>query len=86
MTGTSEPDVRPVGALAVGAAVLSGVLAVTYFLSPLAYLPAALAVGLGAAARREERTRALGTTALVIASAAVVWASAVLVLTIRSSG
>jgi hypothetical protein len=76
----SEPDIRPLGALALGFAVLSALLAVTYFLSPLAYLAAALAVPLSLVARGDERTRAMGTTALVIAVVAIVVATVVLVL------
>lgn len=30
-----EPDIRPLGALALGAAIVSAVLSVTYFVTPL---------------------------------------------------
>ncbi|WP_127480929.1 hypothetical protein [Nocardioides pantholopis] len=75
----AEPDIRPLGWLALGAAVVSALLAVSYFLSPLAYPVAALAVPLGFLARGEEHIRALGTAALVIAAAAVGCATTVLV-------
>lgn len=75
----SEPDIRPLGWLALGAAVLSALFAVTYFLSPLTYLLAALAVPLGVIARGDERIRAMGTAALVIAVVAIGSATAILV-------
>ena len=68
------------GILALLPAVLSMAFAVTYFYSPLSYLAAALAIPLGVIGRGHERSRALGTTAVVVASVGVVWATVVLVL------
>ena len=73
----SEPSTRPLGALALGFAALSAVLGVTYFFSFLAYLAAAVAIPLGVMARGHERSRAMGTAAVVIA---VVGATVALVL------
>lgn len=75
----SEPDVRPLGFIAVGFAVLGLVLAPSYFLSLLAYLFAAPALVLGLVARTDERIRKLGTAAVAVAIVAVLVASAVLV-------
>jgi hypothetical protein len=75
-----EPDIRPLGGLALGLAVLSALFAVTYFLSPLAYLAAALAVLLGLVARGDERIAAMGTASAVIAVVAIIWATVILVL------
>lgn len=68
-TNPSEaaPDVRPLGALAVSMSLLCLGLALTYLLSPLAYLVAVIAVPLGIAARSNELTRRPGNVALVIA-------------------
>ncbi|QIK65664.1 hypothetical protein G7072_04305 [Nocardioides sp. HDW12B] len=68
---TSEPDPRVLGRMALGLAVLSLVLAATYFFSPLAYLVGALAVVLGLVSRTDVRSRSLGTVTLVIAAAAI---------------
>jgi len=76
----SEPDIRPLGGLALGLAVLSALFAMSYFYSPLAYLTAALAVPLGVMARGDHRIRAMGTTAVIIAVLAIIGATAVLVL------
>jgi hypothetical protein len=76
----SEPDIRPLGGLTLGLAVLSALFAVSYFFSPLAYLAAALAVTLGVIARGDERIRAMGTTAVIVAVGATIWATVVLVL------
>lgn len=73
----SEPDVRPLGFIAVGFAIVSLILAPSYFLSLLAYLPAVPAVVLGFIARGHTATRALGKAALVIAGAAIVCATCV---------
>ena len=75
-----KPDICPFGGLALGLAVLSALFAVSYFFSHLAYLAAALAVPLGLVARGEERIRAMGTTAVIIAVVAIIWATAPLVL------
>ena len=53
----TEPDVRPLGIMALGLAVVSAAFAVSYFFSPLAYLAAAVAIVLGVIARSEERSR-----------------------------
>lgn len=74
-------DVRPLGFLAVGFAVLSLLLAPTYFLSVLAYLAAVPAVVLGVTARNDEPIRKMGTAALALALIAIVVASATLFLT-----
>lgn len=76
----AEPDVRPLGALALGAAALSAVLSVTYFLSPFAFLSTAVALPLALVARTHERSRGLGNAALVLSVLAVVAAGATLVL------
>jgi hypothetical protein len=69
----SEPDVRPIGILAIGLALLSLVLAPSFFVNPVAFLPAVPAVVLGFIARGDEATRAMGNAALVIVAAAIVW-------------
>jgi hypothetical protein len=74
----SGPDIRPLGFLALGFAVLSIVLAPTYFFSWLAYLPAVPALALGFVARKEEPIRGMGTLAVVLASLAIICATAVL--------
>lgn len=74
-----EPDPRPLGALALGLAVLAALAAPTYFLSAFAYLAAAPAIALGVVARGMERSRSLGTGAAVLAAVAVVVATAFLV-------
>lgn len=71
----SEPDVRPLGFIAIGFAVVSLILGPLYFLSPLAWLPAVPAVILGFIARGDKATRAMGNAALVIVGAAIVWAT-----------
>jgi hypothetical protein len=75
------PDVRPLGFLAVGFAVLSLVLAPSYFLSVLAYLVAVPALVLGFIARTDEPIRRMGTAALALALISIVVASATLFLT-----
>jgi hypothetical protein len=80
----AEPDIRPLGGLALGFAVLSALFAVSYFFSPLAYLAAALAVPLGVMARGDERIRTMGTAAVAIAAVAIVLASVVLAPSILS--
>lgn len=74
----TEPDVRPLGIMALGLALLSAAFAVSYFLSPLAYLAAAIAIVLGVIARTEERSRAMGTFAVVVAVFAVIGATSLL--------
>lgn len=75
----TEPDMRPLGALALSAAILSAVLSVTYFLSPLAYIGAVIALPLGLMSRNHERSRAVGNVAIVMAAIAIAAASATLV-------
>jgi hypothetical protein len=77
----ARPDVRPLGLLAVGCAVLSLVLAPSYFLSVLAYVAAVPAFVLGFVARTEEPIRNMGTAAMVLALGAIVVASTTLFLT-----
>jgi hypothetical protein len=79
-TRQAEPDVRPLGFIAIGFALLSLVLAPSYFLSLLAYLPAVPAVILGFVARGDQPTRAMGNAALVIAGAAIVSATCVVLV------
>jgi hypothetical protein len=76
----SEPDIRPLGGLALGLAVLSAIFAWSNFFIPLAYLVAALAVPLGVVARGDERIRAMGTAAVIVAFVAIIWATGVLVM------
>ncbi|WP_157538340.1 MULTISPECIES: hypothetical protein [unclassified Nocardioides] len=77
-TRQSEPDVRPLGFIAVGFAVLSALLALSVLWSPLAYLPAAVAAFLGFVARRDRATRLMGNVTLIVAGAAIVWATCML--------
>ena len=74
------PDVRPLGFIALGFALLSLALAPTYFLSVLAYLPAVPALLLGWIARGDEPTRTMGTATLGITGTAVVCATLVVLL------
>jgi hypothetical protein len=73
-----EPDFRPLGFIAVGFAALSALLALSGVLSPLAYLPAAIAIPLGFITRRDEPTRAMGNATLLVAFGAVIWATCTL--------
>lgn len=82
--GAAEPDIRPLGWLAIAFAGLSAVCALSYFFSPLTFLAALVAVPLGLAARSDERTRDTGTTAVVIALVACV--GAVLMLVFAEGG
>lgn len=66
------------GYLAVGVAVLSLLLAPTYFLSAYAYLAAAPALVLGLLARTDASARRWGTVAVALALVAVVGASVTL--------
>ena len=75
-----EPDIRPLGALALGAALLSAFFAISYFWSPLTYLAAALAVPLGLMSRGDRRIRAVGTASVIIAVLAILCATYVLLL------
>lgn len=72
---------RPLGALALGAAILSVALSWTYFFSPYALLAAVVALPLGLMSRGHERSRGMGTAASVLAVIAVVVAGATLILT-----
>jgi hypothetical protein len=75
-----QPDIRPLGFIAVGLAVLSFLLAPSYFFSLYAYLAAAPALALGFIARTDEAIRKLGTAAVALALVASIVASVVLVL------
>jgi len=70
----SEPDVRPLGFIAIGFAIVSLILAPSAFLNLYAYLSAVPAVILGFIARGDKATRAMGNASLVITGAAIVWA------------
>lgn len=76
---SSGPSPVPLGVLAVLVAVVSAVLALTYFLSLLAYLGAPLALALGALVLHDRRSRNLGISAIAIAVLAIVSATVVLV-------
>jgi hypothetical protein len=76
----TEPDVRPLGFIAIGFALLSLLLAPSYFLSLLAYLPVIPAAILGFIARGDQPTRAMGNAALVIAGTAIVCATCVVLV------
>ncbi|MCZ4497532.1 MAG: hypothetical protein JWQ74_85 [Marmoricola sp.] len=71
---------RPLGLFAFGFAFVSLALALSYFLTPLAYIPALLAVALGVISRGDKTTRVMGNVALAIAGAAIVCATCVLLL------
>jgi hypothetical protein len=79
-TRHGEPDVRPLGFIAIGFALLSLVLAPSYFLSLLAYLPAVPAVILGFITRGDQPTRAMGNAALMVAGAAIACATWVILV------
>ena len=72
-------DSPALGAIALVVAVLSLLCALTYLFSAFAYLGAVLALPLGVLARGVPRSRGLGTGALVVAAAACLVATAVLV-------
>ncbi len=76
----TEPDLRPLGALARGAAILSAALSVTYLFSPLAYRGAVIALPLGLMSRSHESTHGLGNVAIVLAVIAIVAVSVTLIL------
>jgi hypothetical protein len=80
-TSQREPDIRPLGYIAVGLGVLSLILAPTYFLSLYAYLAAVPALVVGFIARKDKRTRRTGTVAVALSLLAALVASAVLVST-----
>ncbi|WP_445256597.1 hypothetical protein [Nocardioides aurantiacus] len=78
-----EPDgpaTWPLGAGALGVAVVGVLVSWTYFYSPLAYVAAVVAVPLGMVARTDDGSRRLGTAALVLTAVAVVAATVTLVL------
>lgn len=79
MTDTG-PDVRPLGAIALGVAILGAVLSVTYFLSPLAFIAALIALPLGVVSRTHRRSRTMGTAAIVVALLSIFAATATLIL------
>lgn len=76
---SNEPNVRPLGCLAVGCGVLSILMAPTVFLSVFAIPPAVLALALGLAARSEESTRKMGSVAVVLGLLALLCATVLLV-------
>lgn len=73
------PDARPLGALALLAAVVAVVLSLTYFWSPFAYLAVAVSLPLAMAARTEESSRRMGSIASVVSLLALLVATAILV-------
>jgi hypothetical protein len=73
-----EPDVRPLGYIAVGVGVLSLILAPTYFFSLYAYPAAVPAFVLGFIARKDQRTRRTGIAAIALSILAALVATAVL--------
>jgi steroid 5-alpha reductase family enzyme len=75
----TEPDMRPLGALALGAAILSAVLSVTYFFSFQAYLAAVIALPLGLMSRSHERSCGMGNVAIMLAVFTIAAASATLI-------
>lgn len=74
----TEPDIRRLGGLALGAAVLAALFSVTYFFILLAYLAATVAVPLGLLSRGHEHSRGPGNAAIVLSIVAIVTASAML--------
>jgi hypothetical protein len=70
----AEPDTRPLGYIAIGAAGLTVLLALSYLLTPLALLTGVLAMLFGAAARTVPESRQMGNAALVVAPIAMVLA------------
>lgn len=74
----AQPDVRPLGTIALGAAGLTGLLAVSYLLSPLAFVSGVLAVFFAGAARGVPETRTVGTVAIVVAAVGMMVAVVVL--------
>lgn len=73
----SAPDVRPLGLIAIGFALVSLLLAPSYFLTLFAYLTAVPAAVFGFMGRGELATRTMGNAALVITGAAIVCATCV---------
>ena len=61
------PAAWPLGALALGVAVVGLLLSWTYVFSPLAYVAALVAVPLGMLARTDEGSRGMGTAAIAVA-------------------
>lgn len=76
---------KPLAAMALGLAVISLILAFTYFLSPFAYLAAAVSAGLALAARTDAGSRKLATIAFGVAGASALVAT-VLILAVGGSG
>ncbi len=72
------PDTAVIGVLALLFAISSVICAVTFFFTPFAYLGAAVALALGALTRGDDRSRTLGTAAVVIAIGAVLCATVAL--------
>jgi hypothetical protein len=72
------PDTLPLGFIALGLAILSALMAWSYFYSFLTYLVAPIALGLGVVCRGDERTRTLGTATVLLAAAALVAATLML--------
>jgi hypothetical protein len=69
---------RPLGLMALGAAILSLALSVTYFLSPHALVVAIVALLLGGVSHTHPVTRGTGSVAMVLAVLAIAVSSAML--------
>ena len=82
--GEPGPDVRPLAGIALALAVLSALLAASYFFSILAYPIGGLALLFGLGARGLQRTKWIGTASVVIAALAIGWATLILVLAFRA--
>lgn len=72
-------EMRPLGLLAMGAAILSAAMSVTYFFSPIALGVAVVALLLGGASRTDPMTRRMGHAAIFLAVVAIVVACAMIV-------
>jgi hypothetical protein len=70
---------RGLGILALVVAAVSALCAVSVFYSPIAYIAGAVAIPLAVMARGDQRSRVLGTVALVVAVTAVVVATVLLI-------
>jgi hypothetical protein len=77
-TARQQPDIRPLGYIAVGFGVLALILAPTYFFSLYAYLAAAPALVVGLIARKDEPTKKTGNVAVALSLTAALVALAVL--------
>ncbi|HWI44183.1 MAG TPA: hypothetical protein VNS81_11225 [Nocardioides sp.] len=74
----TEPDMRGLGLLALLPAALSIILA--FSLIPFAFVASAVGMALGVVARKDARSRPMGTVAVVLAAAGFVCATAVVAM------